>query len=226
MSTNAHRRGTRHHAPARNATHAGRLEPTLFEQADAFVALVRTAGAQGACLSFGCTDCGALAFRRALSTFDGTPDAAHVNSPTVTPRTEPGPLARALANVDFDLLRLAEHWHGALDLALFHLRERGQLHWVIEAWLARERIPVRVLELVLFRHARYAYPDHRLADLWIERCVDALTSGNLDEGLVESLVMGCPERIMSDPHAARLVHEAARRSLCVRALLGRLGGCG
>lgn len=225
MSTNAHRRGM-HHPGSRNTARTSRIEPTLFEQADAFVTLVRGAADQGACLMPGCTECGALAFRRALSTFDGTGDAAHVNMPARVARDAPGPLARAMANVDFDLLRTADHWHGALDLALLHLRERGELHWVVDAWLARERIPVRVLELVLYRHARHAYPDHRLADLWIERCVEALHAGSLDEGLVEALILGCPERIVSDPHAHRLVNEAARRSLSVRSLLGRLGGCG
>ncbi|MFM9145785.1 MAG: hypothetical protein ACKORL_10640, partial [Phycisphaerales bacterium] len=69
--------------------------------------------------------------------------------------TAPGPLARALAEVDFDLLRLAPHWYDALDVALMHVRERRELGFVLADWVQRAAIPARVLDLVLFRHVRY-----------------------------------------------------------------------
>jgi hypothetical protein len=91
--------------------------------------------------------------------------------------------------------------------------------------VARPAIPARILDLVLYRHVRYGYPDERLADLWIERCLRA-TAEQLDDGLVESLILACPERVGADPAARRAAFDAAARSSCVRDVIGRLGECG
>ena len=85
-------------------------------------------------------------------------------------------------------------------------------------------MPARILDLVLFRHARYGFPGERVADLWIERCLDAACDTE-DEGIVESLILACPERVGSDPRALRAALEAATRSACVRAVVRRLGDC-
>lgn len=239
MSTDAHRRRTPHPSPLTtspdrtNAPHEGpgaapdvraAGPASLFSRANPFLELLWEADTRGLCMSFGCTECGALGFRRELAHLEGDPDADRVNSPTHPPRTAPGPLATALASIDFDLLRLAPHWYDALDIALLRLRDRGELAHVVDAWLARNRVPVRVLDLVLFRHARYGFPDHRLADHWIERCLDSMAATQ-DEGLVETMILSCPERIGADPRAFTAAVEAARHSPCVRSLLGRLGDC-
>ena len=231
MSTNPHHR--RHRLADRSSGNFGsggrvRQIPSLFVRANPFLDAVWAAAEEGACMTTGCTECGTLDFRRMLATIDGVPAEAQLNAEaTRLARAEhapdaPGALATALAAVDFDILRLAPRWYDALDIALFHLRDRGELRFVIDAWVRRESVPTRILDLVLFRHARYAFPDERLADLWIERCLDAACE-TMDEGLVESLILSCPERVGADPRAYRAAMEAAARSACVRAIVRRLG---
>jgi hypothetical protein len=171
----------------------------------------------------GCTDCGALEFRRMLATADGLPPDVPLS---LHARMQPAPdrVASALAELDFDLLRLAPRWYDALDSALFHVRDRGRLAGVLESWVRRDAVPTRVLDLVLFRHARYGHPDERVADLWIDRCLEA-SADTGDEGLVESLILACPERVGADPRALRAALDASRRSSCVRDIIGRIGDC-
>jgi hypothetical protein len=198
----------------------------LFARANPFLDAVWLAAESGVCLSTGCTDCGTLEFRRMLASIDGQP--ASPTDPLPRPRATapdaPGALASALAAVDFDLLRLAPRWYDALDIALYHVRDRAELGFVLDDWLRRPTVPVRILDLVLFRHARYGFPGERVADLWIERCLDAACDTE-DEGIVESLILACPERVGSDPRALRAALETATRSACVRAVVRRLGDC-
>lgn len=225
MSTNPHHRCHRQgesepHPRVRPASH-------LFARSNAFLDAVWQAAEDGTCLTAGCSDCGALEFRRALAAIDGDSRESAINlHANASARPEaPGPLATALAGLDFDLLRLAPRWYDALDVALFHLRDRGELGFVLEDWVRRPTVPARILDLVLFRHARYGYPSERLADLWIDRCLE-MSADTGDEGLVESLILSCPERVGADPRALRAAMDAAARSSCVRSIVRRLGECG
>lgn len=214
-----------HHRPNHGAGRAVRPAPTLFARGNPFLDAAWSAAEDGVCVSGGCPQCGAIGFRRRLAAIDGDPPDAPLGLPRQRRPDVPLPLAAAMAGLDFDLLRLAPAWYDALDVALLHLRDRGQLRFVLEDWLRRERVPTRILDLVLFRHARYGFPDERLADLWIGRCLEnACESG--DEGLVESLILSCPERVGADPRAFRAALEAAARSACVRAVVRRLGTAG
>ena len=224
MSTNPHHRC---HRLGNGEVHP-RIRPAsnLFARANPFLDAVWHAADEGTCLTAGCTDCGALGFRRALASVDGRPADAPLNLlPATDPPQAPGPLAQALATVDFDLLRLAPRWYDALDVALFHLRDRGELGFVLDDWVRRPAVPARILDLVLFRHARYGYPCERIADLWIDRCLE-MSADTGDEGLVESLILSCPERVGADPRALRAAIDAAARSACVRSIVRRLGDCG
>lgn len=202
-----------------------RPAPTLFARGNPFLDAVWGASEDGLCISGGCPHCGALEFRRRLAAIDGLPADAPLNTPRAPRSDVPLPLATALASLDFALLRIAPGWHDALDVALLHLRDRGQLGFVLEDWVRRDRVPDRILDLALFRHARYGFPDERIADLWIARCLDAACESG-DEGLVESLILACPERVGADPRACRAALEAASRSACVRAVVRRLGAAG
>jgi hypothetical protein len=224
MSTSPHQRRDRRHGSTAEPSGI-RIAPTLFARANPFVDAAWQAADLGLCMSAGCTDCGALGFRRALMRIDGIADDVAVNAPRREAPAAAGALARAVAELDFDLLRLAPRWYDALDVALMHLRERRELRFVLDDWVARPAIPARILDLVLYRHVRYGYPDERLADLWIERCLRA-TAEQLDDGLVESLILACPERVGADPAARRAAFDAAARSSCVRDVIGRLGECG
>jgi predicted nucleic acid-binding Zn-ribbon protein len=218
MSTHPH-----HRRDGRAAGPGIRAAPSLFARANAFLDLVWEASELGACMTPGCTDCGALEFRRMLATADGLPPDVPLS---LHARMQPAPdrVASALAELDFDLLRLAPRWYDALDSALFHVRDRGRLAGVLESWVRRDAVPTRVLDLVLFRHARYGHPDERVADLWIDRCLEA-SADTGDEGLVESLILACPERVGADPRALRAALDASRRSSCVRDIIGRIGDC-
>lgn len=189
-----------------------RPEPSLFTSSSTFVDLVWNCDEGGMCMSFGCGECGALAFRRRIAEF-------------APPEKMPTALAEALAVVDFTMLRLAPHWYDALDIALFELRSLPSgcehLAHVVGAWLERDDIPLRVLDLVMFRHARYEHPTEAMAELWTQRCLDA-AAGTEDEGLVETLILACPERVGSHPAAHRAALETARRSPYVRRLISRL----
>lgn len=220
------------------------VQPTstsLFARANPFVDLVWSCDESGLCMSFGCGECGALAFRRRLAELDRAaavdraPAAdrapAQDRAPAAdhaSPASHASPLAHALATVDFALLRLAPHWYDALDIALFELRSRPvaedaphPLGTVLEAWLHRDDLPVRVLDLVMFRHARYGHPTEALAELWIQRCLETAASTE-DEGLVETLILGCPERVRAHAAAHRAALAAARRSHCVRSVIDRV----
>jgi hypothetical protein len=200
----------------RPTTHrARRQEPpasSLFARANPFLDLVWSADERRMCMSFGCGECGALSFRRLLADLARPGDA-------------PNALARGLAGVDFALLRLAPHWYDALDIALFEQRNlpRGdeQLAHVVEAWLGREDVPTRVLDLVMFRHARYGHPNDALAELWVQRCLE-VAGATGDEGLLETLILACPERVRAHQAAYGAAVETARRSPCVRSVIGRL----
>ena len=222
MSTNPHHRRLRQRD--RDAAPHVRPAASLFVRANRFLDAVWQADDLGLCIAAGCSECGTLEFRRMLATIDGVPADAPLNAPRRGDADAPGALASALTSVDFDLLRLAPRWYDALDVALFHLRDRGELRFVLEDWVRRDAVPTRILDLVLFRHARYGFPDARLADLWIERCLDA-AADTADEGLVESLILSCPERVGADPRAYRAAMDAAERSACVRAIVRRLGEC-
>jgi hypothetical protein len=224
MSTNPHHRC---HRQGEGQAHP-RIRPAtdLFARANPFLDAVWRAADEGLCLTAGCTDCGTLAFRRMLADIDGEPHDAPLNLRSGDgTAASAGPLASAVAGLDFDLLRLAPRWYDALDVALFHLRDRGQLGHALEDWVRRPAVPPRILDLVLFRHARYGYPCERLADLWIDRCLE-MSADTGDEGLVESLILSCPERVGADPRAYRAAMEAASRSACVRSIVRRLGECG
>lgn len=223
MSTNPHHRRRRH---ADTEFPEGlRRATNLFARANPFLDAVWQASDEGLCITAGCGDCGALEFRRMLARIDGIPDDRPLNAPPTPGESRGDALARSVAAVDFDLLRLAPRWYDALDVTLFHLRDRRTLAPVLEDWVRRPDVPARILDLVLFRHARYGFPDERLADLWIDRCLEA-TGETGDEGLVESLILSCPERVGADPMARRAAIEAAARSACVRAVVRRLGDCG
>ena len=220
MSTHPH-----HRRDGRAASHGIRAAPSLFARANAFLDLAWEAADTGACMTPGCTDCGALEFRRMLATADGLAPDVPLNLRARMPGTTAGGrIAAALAELDFDLLRLAPRWYDALDCALFHVRDRGELADVLDSWVRRDAVPTRILDLVLFRHARYGHPDERIADLWIDRCLEA-SADTGDEGLVESLILACPERVEADPRAHRAALDASRRSGCVRDIIGRLGDC-
>jgi hypothetical protein len=221
MSTNPHHRRRRH---ADSDLPGGiRRTADLFARSNAFLDAVWQADDEGLCITAGCGDCGALEFRRLLARIDGVPDDRPLNAPAPgEPRRDA--LARSVAALDFDLLRLAPRWYDALDVALFHLRDGGTLATVLEDWVRRTDVPTRILDLVLFRHARYGFPDERLADLWIDRCLEA-SCESADEGLVESLILSCPERVGADPRALQAARDAAARSACVRAVVRRLGDC-
>jgi hypothetical protein len=220
MSTHPH-----HRRDGRAATHGIRAAPSLFARANAFLDLAWEAADTGACMTPGCTDCGALEFRRMLATADGLAPDVPLNLRARMPGTTAGGrIAAALAELDFDLLRLAPRWYDALDCALFHVRDRGELADVLDSWVRRDAVPTRILDLVLFRHTRYGHPDERIADLWIDRCLEA-SADTGDEGLVESLILACPERVEADPRAHRAALDASRRSGCVRDIIGRLGDC-
>ena len=139
-----------------------RATEAIFVRANPFLDAVWKADELGLCISVGCPDCGTLEFRRMLASLDGIPADAPLNAPRRLPPDAPGTLAAAVAGIDFDLLRIAPRWYDALDVALFHLRDRGELRFVLEDWVRRPAVPTRILDLVLFRHARYAFPDHRL----------------------------------------------------------------
>lgn len=220
MSTHPH-----HRRDGRAAGSGIRAAPSLFARANAFLDLAWEAADAGACMTPGCTDCGALEFRRMLATADGLPPDVPLNlGARMLGAGAAGRVAAALAELDFDLLRLAPRWYDALDCALFHARDRGELAHVLESWVRREAVPARILDLVLFRHARYGHPDERIADLWIDRCLET-SADTGDEGLVESLILSCPERVGADPRAHRAALDASRRSGCVRDIIGRLGDC-
>lgn len=222
MSTNPHHRRHRH---ADSESPGGvRRASNLFARSSPFLDALWQAADDGLCITAGCGDCGALEFRRVLARIDGVPDDQPLNARRTGGTPADGSLARSVASVDFDLLRLAPRWYDGLDAALFHLRDRGSLAPVIEDWVRRAAVPARILDLVLFRHARYGFPDERLADLWIDRCLQA-TADTADEGLVESLILSCPERVGADPRALRAALDAADRSACVRAVVRRLGDC-
>lgn len=221
MSANPHHRPRCGEGIARGA----RPAPTLFARGNPFLDAVWDAREDGLCISGGCPHCGALGFRRRLAAIDRMPADAPLNTPRAAASDVALPLATALATLDFGLLRIAPGWYDALDVALFHLRDLGQLRFVLEDWVRRDRVPARILDLVLFRHARYGYPDERIADLWIGRCLDAACDSG-DEGLVESLILACPERVGADPRARRAALDAASRSACVRAVVRRLGEAG
>ena len=216
------------------------VQPTstsLFARANPFVDLVWSCDEHGLCMSFGCGECGALAFRRRLAELDHAAAPARARAaermPAPAPAPAPAPehaspLAHALATVDFALLRLAPHWYDALDIALFELRSRPvaedaphPLATVLEAWLHRDDLPVRVLDLVMFRHARYNHPTEAMAELWTQRCLDTAAATE-DEGLVETLILGCPERVRAHAAAHRAALAAARRSHCVRSVIDRV----
>lgn len=222
MSTNPHHR--RHHPEDIESAPRIRAAETLFSRANQFLAAVWNASDIGMCMTPGCSECGALEFRRALATLDGLSPDAPLTTPIALLPEAPGPLAVALATVDFGLLRLTPRWYDALDIALFHVRDHGELRFVLDEWVRRDAVPTRVLDLVLFRHVRYGFPDARLTDLWIDACLDAAASTG-DECLVESLILTCPERVGADPRAFRAAMEAATHSACVRAIVGRLGEC-
>ena len=222
MSTSPQHSG-RHDPPSRALDRVRRTDD-LFSHANVFLEAIWTASEEGMCLSSCCGDCGNLPFRRVLAAVDGEPSERPVGVAVPRPAVGSGRLAAAVARVDFALLRLTPRWYDALDIALFHLRDRGQLGGVIEDWVRRPTLPPRVLDLVLFRHARYGYPCERLSDQWIDRCLDAACEMG-DEGLVESLILCCPERVGADPRAMRAALEAAGRSACVRAVVRRLGDC-
>lgn len=220
MSTHPH-----HRRDGRSAASGIRAAPSLFARANPFLELAWEAADIGACMTPGCTDCGALEFRRMLATADGHPQDVPLSLAARTCGAgAAGSIATALSELDFDLLRLAPRWYDALDCALFHVRDRGELAGVLDSWVRREAVPTRVLDLVLFRHARYGHPDERIADLWIDRCLEA-SADTADEGLVESLILSCPERVEADPRAHRAALDASRRSRCVRDIIGRLGDC-
>ena len=222
MSTNPHHQRHRH---ADSEPPGGvRRAANLFARSSPFLDALWQAADDGLCITAGCGDCGALEFRRLLARIDGVPDDRPLNAPPPRGTPSESALARSVAAVDFDLLRLAPRWYDALDVTLFHLRDRAALSTVVEDWVRRHAVPARVLDLVLFRHARYGFPDERLADLWIDRCLQATTETG-DEGLVESLILSCPERVGADPRALRAALEAAARSACVRAVVRRLGDC-
>lgn len=222
MSTNPHHR--RNHPEDIESAPRIRAAETLFSRANQFIAAVWNASDVGMCMTPGCSECGALEFRRALATLDGLSPDAPLTTPIALLPEAPGPLAVALATVDFGLLRLTPRWYDALDIALFYVRDHGELRFVLDEWVRRDAVPMRVLDLVLFRHVRYGFPDARLADLWIDVCLDAAASTG-DECLVESLILTCPERVGADPRAFRAAMEAATHSACVRAIVGRLGEC-
>ena len=164
-----------------------------------------------------------------LGAIDGADpaDAVNLRAAALAARdagAAPTRLAQALADLDFDLLRLAPRWFDALDTALFHARDHGMLAHVLASWVRREAIPTRILDLVLFRHARYGYPDDRVADLWIERCLEA-GSETGDDGLMETLLLSCPERVGAHPPAREAALRTARHSACVRRVIARLGDC-
>lgn len=220
MSTHPH-----HRRDGRAAGSGIRAAPSLFARANAFLDLAWEAADAGACMTPGCTECGALEFRRMLATADGLPPDVPLNlGARMLGAGAAGRVAGALAELDFDLLRLAPRWYDALDCALFHARDRGELAHVLESWVRRDAVPARILDLVLFRHARYGHPDERIADLWIDRCLEA-SADTGDEGLVESLILSCPERVGADPRAHRAALDASQRSGCVRDIIGRLGDC-
>ncbi|MFM1936130.1 MAG: hypothetical protein RI990_1089 [Planctomycetota bacterium] len=223
------------------ASHTGRrgtpritradFDPGLFGRANPFLDAVWDANERGTCIGAGCGECGALEFRRMLGAIDGSAptDAVNLRAAAASMaarggRVPPSRLATAMADLDFDLLRLAPRWLDALDTALFHARDHGMLGHVLAAWVRREAIPTRVLDLVLFRHARYGYPDERVADLWIERCLEAGVEGE-DDGLMETLLISCPERVGAHPTAREAALRSARRSACVRRVIARLGDC-
>ena len=130
MSTHPH-----HRRDGRAATHGIRAAPTLFARANAFLDLAWEAADTGACMTPGCTDCGALEFRRMLATADGLAPDVPLNLRALMPGTTAGGrIAAALAELDFDLLRLAPRWYDALDCALFHVRDRGELADVLDSW--------------------------------------------------------------------------------------------
>jgi len=215
------------HAPTR-IERAG-IDPGLFVRANPFLDAVWDANERGTCIGAGCGECGALEFRRMLGAIDGADpaDAVNLRAAALTVRdagAAPTRLAQALADLDFDLLRLAPRWLDALDTALFHARDHGMLVHVLAAWVRREAIPTRVLDLVLFRHARYGYPDDRVADLWIERCLEAGSEAG-DDGLMETLLLSCPERVGAHPPAREAALRTARHSACVRRVIARLGDC-
>jgi hypothetical protein len=222
MSTNPHHR--RHHSDEIDSAPRIRAAETLFSRANPFLAATWHASDAGMCITPGCSECGALEFRRALATLDGLSVDAPLTTPVALHPEAPGPLATALATVDFALLRLTPRWYDALDIALFYVRDRGELRFVLNEWVRRDAVPTRILDLVLFRHVRYGFPDPRLSDLWIDACLD-VASVTGDEGLVESLILTCPERVGADPRAFRAAMEAATHSPCVRAIVGRLGEC-
>lgn len=202
------------HAETDRRVHSVPPIAPLFSRVNLFVDLVWTCDERRICMSFGCGECGALAFRRHLAGIAAAGGA-------------PNELAAALATVDFALLRLAPHWYDALDIALFELRAHHggehQLAHVVGAWLARDDIPLRVLDLVMFRHARYGHPGDAFAELWTQRCLDTAAC-TMDEGLVETLILACPERVGAHPQAYLAALEAARWSACVRSLINRLPG--
>ena len=222
MSTNPHHR--RHRLADTDTPGGVRRATNLFARSSPFLDALWQAADDGLCITAGCGECGALEFRRLLARIDGVPEDRPLNAPPAPGERPPAALARSVASVDFDLLRLAPRWYDALDVALFHLRDRGALGPVIDDWVRRDAVPARVLDLVLFRHARYGFPDERLADLWIDRCL-AASSESGDEGLVESLILSCPERVGADPRAMQAALDAARHSACVRAVVRRLGDC-
>lgn len=222
MSTNPHHR--RHGHDDIESVPRVRAAESLFSRANQFLAAVWNASDAGMCITAGCSECGALEFRRALATLDGLSPDAPLTTPIALLPEAPGPLASALASVDFGLLRLTPRWYDALDIALFYVRDRGELRFVLDEWVRRDAVPTRILDLVLFRHVRYGFPDARLTDLWLERCLDVAAT-TCDEGLVESLILTCPERVGADPRAFRAAMEAANHSACVRAIVGRLGEC-
>jgi hypothetical protein len=195
-----------------DARHEHAVAPSLFARANPFVNLVWSCDEARMCMSFGCGECGALAFRRRLAEL-------------MTPAGRHSVLAEALASLDFALLTLAPHWYDALDIALFELRSRpgggGELEHVLRAWLDRADLPLRVLDLVMLRHARSNHPTPDLAELWVQRCLEA-AAGSEDEGLVETLILSCPERVGAHPQAYQAALHAARRSACIRGVIARL----
>lgn len=152
-----------------------------------FVSLIHRAAAEQLCTRWGCTTCGAQAFRQALTQLQGG-------------------AVESLSSTDLNDLQNAPSWRDCTLIALCDLGTAGRSA-ILRAWIRHVRHHLHLADVILYYVVREMPLEPTLAAEWIAAC-EELAASTGDVSLIESLIFTLKSDLPE--HAAlRTLAEAA-----------------
>ena len=154
------------------------------------------------CVKSFCTTCGSRDFRNKV-------DEILDNDSDI--------FLESIKDYDFDFIENYYDFTDAVHLIFNAFRWPGHRDYILENWIDRDDLPLRLADYLLYYIVRYSYSDE-LKESWVAKCV-RMAEVEKDISLTETLLLTLDDDSAKNPALIKLSIELSGKSDKIRKLL-------